>query len=124
MPVIRSPVKPTHHMHGSAFTSLATPSLGSSELCVWRVVVPVNNMGTPHQLTREEVLVVLAGRALVRLDGIEQVAEAGDAIVVPPNSLFKLTNDGDVPLELLCCLPVGGKAHIGLGDAFVPPWAQ
>jgi mannose-6-phosphate isomerase-like protein (cupin superfamily) len=48
----------------------------------------------------------------------------GDAIVVPPDVEFALANDGDEPLRLLCCLPVGGQARMVGGEPFTPPWAE
>ena len=37
---------------------------------------------------------------------------------------FALTNEGDVPLRLLCCFPVGGQGRMPGGDPFTPPWAE
>jgi len=78
---------------------------------------------TPHSLTREEVFVVLAGRANVRIGEASAVAEVGDAIVVPPETQFELSNADSKVLRLLCCLPVGGMAMLG-DQSFTPPWAE
>jgi mannose-6-phosphate isomerase-like protein (cupin superfamily) len=80
--------------------------------------------GAPHRLTREEVFVVLSGRAEVRLGEDVSYAAAGDAIVVPPDVAFALSPAGDEPLRAICCLPVGGQARFADGDPFTPPWAQ
>ena len=79
---------------------------------------------TPHSVTREEVFVVLHGAAEVIIDGVPTTARAGDTIVVPPDRRFSLANAADEPLELLCCLPVGGQARMGDGTLVTPPWAQ
>jgi mannose-6-phosphate isomerase-like protein (cupin superfamily) len=123
MAVITAPDRPTHDLGGTHFTSLATPSRGSSETAVWRVVVEPGVVPTPHRLTREEVFVVLAGRADVTLAGVGSVACVGDAIVVPPDTDFALSNGGPDELELVCCLPVGGQA-VTADATFTPPWAQ
>src|SRR5918994_931672 len=94
MAVITAPDRPTHDLGGTRFTSLATPSRGSTETAVWRVVIEPGVVPTPHRLTREEVFVVLAGRADVTLAGVVGVARAGDAIVVPPDTEFVLSNGG------------------------------
>ena len=73
-------------------------------------------------LTREEVFVVLDGRATVGIGGVESTAHPGDAIVVPRNTLFAIGNDGDSVLHMLCCLRVGGEAVTDDGT-FTPPWA-
>ena len=122
MAVIAAPTAPTHDLAGTRFTSLATPSRGSSETSVWRVTIEPGVVSTPHRLTREEVFVVLDGTAQVTLDGAESIAHAGDAIVVPVDTDFALGNAGSDDLQLVCCLPVGGQAITAQGT-FVPPWA-
>jgi quercetin dioxygenase-like cupin family protein len=124
MAVITAPAEATHDIGTARFTSLATPSRGSRETSVWRVEIPPRTPATPHSLTREEVLVVLDGEAAVEIGGVGAVAKPGDAIVVPPGVEFALTNNGDGPLRLLCCLPVGGEGRVMGGEPFTPPWAQ
>ena len=123
MPVLTAPPQPTHDLGGSRFTSLATPSRGTVETSVWRVDIAPGTEATPHRLTCEEVFIVLAGRAAVSLDGVESPAAAGDAIVVPPDTDFSLSNAGTDELQLVCCLPVGGQA-ITSTATFTPPWAE
>lgn len=124
MPVIPAPASPTYELPGSRFTSLATPSRGSTDTAVWQVELAPETVSPPHSLTREEVFVVLEGTASVEIDGVEGVASPGDAIVVPSATTFTLSNLGASPLRMLCCLPVGGQAALDDGSAFTPPWAE
>jgi quercetin dioxygenase-like cupin family protein len=124
MPVLSAPTGPTHELPGASFTSLATPSRGTAETSVWLVELAPGTPGTPHQLTREEVFVVLEGSAEVHLDGAVSVAESGDAIVVPPGVAFTLAARGTRALRAVCCLPVGGQGMLADGVAFTPPWAE
>ena len=124
MPVLTAPAAPTHDLGGARFTSLATPSRGATDTAVWKVEILPGTPATPHALTREEVFVVLEGKASVRIAGNDGQAEAGDAIVVPPGTEFELANAGAGPLRLLCCLPVGGQARLADGSTFTPPWAE
>src|SRR3954449_2809470 len=112
MAVIPAPPEPTHELGGARFTSLATPSRGSSDTSVWLVEIAPGTAGVPHRLTREEVFVVLAGRAEVSLDGAVSSAGTGDAIVVPAGVPFALAAEGVEPLRALCCLPVGGQGQL------------
>jgi quercetin dioxygenase-like cupin family protein len=123
MPVVSAPTDPTHDLGGARFTSLATPSRGSRETSVWRVQIDPGAPAAAHSLTREEVFVVLRGRAQVSIGDDHAVAEPGDAIVVPAGTRFALGNAGADVLELVCCLPVGGQATMD-GSTFTPPWAQ
>lgn len=124
MPVIAAPPAPTHELPGACFTSLVTPSRGSTDTSVWRVDIEPDTPATPHLVTREEVFVVLDGTALVRIDGVESVAGPGASIVVPPGVPFELAAVGPGPLRALCVLPVGGQAQLPGGEPFTPPWAQ
>jgi mannose-6-phosphate isomerase-like protein (cupin superfamily) len=122
--IIHAPSEATHDIGAARFTSLATPSRGSSsEIAVWQVELEVGAPATPHSLTREEVFVVLEGIASVRIGAVHGLAGPGDAIVVPADIEFALSNGGGVVLRLLCCLPVGGQARVD-GATFTPPWAE
>ena len=125
MPVVHAPSTPTHALGGTSFTSLATPSRGNTtDNSVWRVRLAPGTAPTPHSLTKEEIFVVVQGTAEVTIDGIEESASQGSAIVVPQGVSFGLGNPSDEPLELLCCLPSGGQAVLGDGTLLTPPWAQ
>ncbi len=123
MPVINAPTEPTHEAGPNKFTSLATPSRGSAETSVWQVMIPPGTPANPHLMNKEEVFVVQKGRARVLFDGVEAIAETGDAIVLPRGVLFELHNGGTQPLLLLCCMPVGGEATLRDGTTFSPPWS-
>jgi quercetin dioxygenase-like cupin family protein len=123
MAVIPAPPAYTHELPGARFTSLATPTRGSTETSVWLVELAPGAAGEPHRLTREEVFVVLEGTAEVRLGDAVTRAQAGDAIVVPPGVRFVLAAVGEEALRALCCLPVGGQGQLAEGEPFTPPWA-
>jgi len=124
MPIIHAPTAPTHEMHAARFWQLAAPSTGSTEASVWRVEVQPGADGAPHELTREEILVVLEGTAHATIDGVTDEVAAGGAIVVPAHTEFSLTACGTDPVVALAFLPVGGQARIGDGVPFTPPWAR
>ncbi|HZX56407.1 MAG TPA: cupin domain-containing protein [Ilumatobacteraceae bacterium] len=124
MSVIQAPPAPTHDLGGTRFTSLATPTRGSNETAVWQVEIEPGTPPTPHSMTREEVFVVLAGRATVRIGEGTSVADVGDAIVIPTDTEFELSNVDTTVLRLLCCSPVGAMAQLGDDQPFTPPWAE
>jgi quercetin dioxygenase-like cupin family protein len=124
MPVIVAPTEPTHELGSTRFTSLATPTRGSSETAIWRVEIEPGAPATPHRLTREEVFVVLEGEARVDIGDVTQTACAGDAIAVPAHEPFAVAAAGGRTLRMLCCMPVGGQAVLEDGEPFTPPWAE
>lgn len=124
MPVLPAPGSPTHALPGATFTSLASPARGALSTSVWRVALSPGTPGTPHELTREEIFIILSGTAKVRIGDERGEATAGDAIIVPPDTQFEISSAGDEVVEALCCLPVGGRARLADGTTFVPPWAE
>jgi quercetin dioxygenase-like cupin family protein len=124
MPICRKPPHHTHELPGARFTSLATPKRGTRETSVWRVEITPGRPGVAHELTAEEVFVVLEGRAKVHLAAEESEAGPGDSIIVPPNTAFSFEAVGPSQLVAICCFPVGGRARLADGKEFTPPWAE
>jgi len=123
MNLIRNTEAPVFTMGGITVTGLASPKRGAAETCVWRLVVAPSTPGLPHSVTREEIFVGLSGAAVVTIDGVEHALGAGDAIIVPANTLFALANKTTEPFEAMVSFPVGGKA-ITKDATFTPPWAE
>lgn len=123
MPVLTAPTAPTHELPGTRFTALASPSRGTSDTSVWRVEIEPGTTPTRHAVTREEIFVVLAGRAALDIGEDRQLAVPGDAVVVPAGVPFSFGCAGDEPLVALCLLPVGGQAQVPGAAPFTPPWA-
>jgi quercetin dioxygenase-like cupin family protein len=121
--VISAPAGPTHELPGVRFTTLAAPSSGAAETSVWHVELAPDADAQPHRVTREEIFVGLAGRAVATLDGVEHPVAAGDALVVRPGVDFALAAVGGEPFRALVCQPVGGGAVLPGGEPFTPPWA-
>lgn len=121
MPVINAEDMRTYELHGVQFTSLTSPSSGSTEISVWRTEVPPGTPPATHRLTRQEVLVVLAGRAVAHIDEVTTQATAGDVVLVPPDTDFALENVGAETLRVMACYPVGGQAVLD-GEKVTLPW--
>ena len=124
MPVLPAATAPSFAMPGLAVTGLAAPSRGATETSVWRLTLAPGAAGSEHTLDREEIFVVLAGRAVATIDGDEQHLRPGDALVVPPHRPFSLANPHGESFEAVAALPVGGRVHIPGSHPFVPPWAK
>jgi quercetin dioxygenase-like cupin family protein len=54
-----------------------------------------------HRHSCGEVFYVLDGRGAYTVDGVDVVAEAGDIVVVPPNTWHRFHADGDKPLQVV-----------------------
>ena len=110
-----------HEFAGVRFTGLVSPSKGSTELMAWQTEVPPGTEPAVHQVTREEIVVILSGLASIHCAGTTTEAKAGDAVVVPPDTDFALENVGDETLRVLAVMPVAGQARMG-DDTVTLPW--
>jgi quercetin dioxygenase-like cupin family protein len=123
MSVLTCPTEPTHELPGARFTTLATPSRGCTETAVWTVEILPGADAVPHEVTREEIFVALAGEGLATLAGDEHRLREGDALVVPAGVEFSIAAAGPASFRALVCFPVGGQAVMAGGEPFTPPWA-
>lgn len=123
MPVIHAGEAVVHRMHGASFTSYAAPARGSQELCAWRVEIPGRTEGVAHHVSREEVLYVLSGTMRAVLGDQAAEAAAGDVVLVPAGSKFRIDNPADGPATAWVTAGVGLTAVLPDGSRITPPWA-
>ena len=124
MPILRAEHSVVHQLHGSTFTTHANPAAGSAEVCVWRLVVPPGLTGQAHRVHREEVIVLTAGALRVSLDDETGVATAGDTVVIPAGTLFRVDNLGGEPASAMVATTVGFTAELADGTEIAPPWVR
>jgi quercetin dioxygenase-like cupin family protein len=122
--VIHAAESVVHHLHGTSFTSYATPARGSRELCAWRIEIPGRTEGVPHHVSREEVLYVLSGTVRATVDGQPEDAAAGDVILVPAGSRFGVDNLADEPATAWVTTSVGFAGVLPDGSWITPPWTR
>ncbi|GMV17672.1 MAG: cupin [Polyangiaceae bacterium] len=124
MHIVRSAENTVHELPGIRFTALVSPKRGARSTSVWRVEIAPGTLPTPHQVTEEEVFVLLQGCARTVIGGVPGEAAAGDSIVVPKETDFQVENAGSEPLVAFVCFPVGGRARLADGRELTPPWAE
>jgi quercetin dioxygenase-like cupin family protein len=122
--VIRGSDAPEFGEHGTRVSGYASPTRGSESVCAWKVALDPGASSPRHGLTHGEVFIVLSGNAWFEVEGRRHELGAGDAICVPPETWFTLSNDGEESFAAICCMPAGGRARIGDGEPFAIPWAQ
>ncbi|MFC9998631.1 cupin domain-containing protein [Nocardia sp. NPDC127526] len=124
MPMTRSADAQSFDLHNARFTSLVRPSLGSRELCTWRVEVAPGTEGVPHTIHREEVFVLLQGSAVITIDGEHSTLSPGDAAVALAGSAIGLSNPTDHPATVLVTTSVGFTGELADGTIVNPPWVN
>ena len=124
MPVIRAHDAERFTAHGATFTSYASPSRGTTELCAWLLEVPAGTAGTPHEVTREEVLHVLEGELVLTLSGRRATLGPGDVAVVLAGDVLRVDNASSGPARAWVTATAGLEAVLPDGTRLSPPWAQ
>jgi mannose-6-phosphate isomerase-like protein (cupin superfamily) len=124
MPVIHATQSVEHQMHGTSFTSYASPARGSRELCAWRIEIPGSTEGVPHRVSREEVLYVLSGTLRVTLDDEAEDAVPGDVVLVPAGARFRASNLATEPAAAWVTTTAGFAGVLPDGSWFTPPWTR
>lgn len=106
----------------ATMTTLAAPSLGSTELSSWRVNMAAGSEGPVHTVNREQVWLVLSGALTITTDASTDVA-AGETVVLPPHITRQITARQDA--EALVCMGIGGTATVpGSDERRQLPWAE
>jgi mannose-6-phosphate isomerase-like protein (cupin superfamily) len=82
-------------------------SVPAEQQSLAEATIPVGGATSEHYHRRtEELYLVTAGRARLRLDGEERALTVGDCALIPPGARHKLLNAGDGPLRVICaCAP-------------------
>ncbi|MEC3956987.1 cupin domain-containing protein [Nocardia sp. CDC153] len=124
MPVIHAADTQAHEMHGSRFTPLIRPSVGSVDLCLWRLEIGPGTEGVAHRIHREEAFVVLEGGITLTIDGEAARLAAGDAALAPAGSTIRLDNPAATQAILLVNAPVGFSGELLDGTVVNPPWVN
>jgi quercetin dioxygenase-like cupin family protein len=122
--VIRGSDAPRFEQEGTQVVGYASPARGSESVSAWKVALDPGAASPQHELTHGEVFIVLDGNARFEVEGRSHELGEGDAICVPPNTSFAVSNDGPESFTAICCMAAGGQARIGDGEPFAIPWAQ
>ena len=123
MPLMNNANPPTFDMPGVRFAPIASPSRGSRESAMWRARVTPHTIGVLHHMTREEIILAVAGEGVIRIGDETHALSPGDAFAVPAFTDFRLEAAGDTPFEAVVVLPVGGRGVIEGEPSFTPLWS-
>lgn len=95
---------------GIEHRTLAGAAQGLKGLSIWRQSVAAGGATPPHRHECEEVVVVLAGRGRLAIDGASHQFGPETTLVIPPHVDHQIFSDGPEPLEMVAAFsatPVG-----------------
>jgi quercetin dioxygenase-like cupin family protein len=121
--IVRNEELPVHELPGLVHRTLAGHAQGLTSMEVWRQVMAPGATTPVHRHACEEVIHVLSGRGRLVAGGETSGFEAGATLIVPPDRVHQLVNDGDEELELVAVL---GAAPVRVctaeGERLPLPW--
>lgn len=124
MNVVNATAERTIQTAAGVMTALAAPSQGSRELATWRTRMEPGAEGPLHAIDREQVWMPVTGSFTVTVDGTSKRVAAGDALILPAGAARQIRAN-DEPVEILVCMPAGGKASVpGSPEQRDLPWAE
>lgn len=122
MPILRARDARRHETPNAVMSTLASPSLGSAELSLWRVVMTAGQRGPEHTFDVEQVWTVLTGAADVELNGEIHGVEPGDTLILPAHAVRQIAAGGG-GFEALVAARGSARAALADGtDKGTPPW--
>lgn len=109
--------------NGNHGTSLATPSLGATEVSVVRQRQQPGGFNPLHSQDREEVMVMLLGSVTVSSANQTMHLKAGDTVIVEKGVQHRVDNTGSEDAEWLIVSQAGVKFYRETGEEAHPQWA-
>jgi quercetin dioxygenase-like cupin family protein len=108
---------------GITHRTLASGADGLRSLSVWLQTIDPGAATPPHRHDCDEVVVVLAGRGELHVDGGVESFGPGQTIVLPAEVEHRIVNSGEAPL---CTLAAFAATPVGVvlpdGTPFPLPW--
>ncbi|HMM42829.1 MAG TPA: cupin domain-containing protein [Thermomicrobiales bacterium] len=108
----------------SATTPIATPPAGAIGVSVMRQCQQPGGENTPHSHDREEVIIMLGGWVEIAIDGERHQLGPGDAVILPPDALRQLRNQGGEPADWLLIAPSGIRFFHADSSPVASGWAE
>lgn len=123
--VVSHPALLPELLPGIRHRTLAGPDDGLSSLEVWSQSIAGHGATPPHRHDCEEVVLVLAGRGLLAMNGTDLPFQAGDTLIIPRGVVHQILNDGEHELRLFAVLGMAPvRAEFPDGTPIALPWQQ
>lgn len=124
-PVVSHPAALPELLPGIRHRTLAGPDDGLSSLEVWSQSIAGHGATPPHTHDCEEVVLILAGRGLLAMNGTDTPFQAGDTLIIPRGAVHQILNDGEQELRLFAALGMAPvRAAFPDGTPIALPWQQ
>ena len=123
MHVNNNAASPRHQLPGLEHQTLAGAQDGLKSFEVWRQTIAPQAVTPVHRHDCEEVIVILGGSGVCKFEDRELPFKADQTLVIPPNVVHQICNDGMEDLYILATLAMSPvKVETADGAALPLPW--
>lgn len=119
--LITADASPRHETPNAVMRTLASPSLGASELSVWEVVMDAGQCGPVHHVDLEQVWTLLSGDLRVEVNDEVLTLREGDTVCLPAHASRQITAAAD--MRAVVASPAGPHVTTPDGVTRPLPWA-
>ena len=110
---------------GLQHRTIAGPRDGLCTMEVWRQTIAPGEATPLHKHDCEEVVVILAGRGRLEIEGKSQGFGPDSSLILSANAVHRIANDGAEPLELIGILGMAPvRVETPEGERIALPWDQ
>lgn len=123
MHVNHNPAVVKHNLPGLEHQTLAGQQDGLKSFEVWRQTIAPQSTTPVHRHDCEEVIVILGGSGVCKFEDRELPFKADQTLVIPPNVVHQICNDGHEDLYIIATLAMSPvKVETADGQAMPLPW--
>ena len=114
----------TFENSGNSLVGLATRSLGTTEVEVWRSSIAVGSRTPLHTHESEEVFIVLSGSGVLHVGEQTLPFTAPATVIAPAGIPHWVENTGPGPTDQIVVVPVGSTIKGADGRVMDLPWRR
>lgn len=123
MHVNHNPAATVHHLPGLEHQTLAGAQDGLRHCEVWRQTIAPQASTPVHRHDCEEVILIMGGSGICRFEDRVLPFKTDQTLVIPPNVIHQICNDGDEALHIIATLAMAPvKVETADGAALPLPW--
>jgi mannose-6-phosphate isomerase-like protein (cupin superfamily) len=114
----------TFENSGNALVGLATRSLGSTKVEIWRSNIAVGSRTPMHTHDSDEVFIVLTGSGVIHVGERALPFQAPATVIAPGGVAHWVENTGTVPTDQIVVVAAGSTITGADGRVMDLPWRR
>jgi mannose-6-phosphate isomerase-like protein (cupin superfamily) len=112
-----------HYLPGLEHQTIAGRRDGLKQFEIWRQTIEPGAATPVHRHDCEEVIMILEGQGVCRLEDGELPFKADESLIIPPNLIHQICNTGTTPMFIIATLSMAPvRVETDKGEVLPLPW--